>query len=71
MPRRACGRWRFLGRKSSKSSGLLRSLAPRAAVAVMSKAGLLVGGLPGPSINGERFTTMLSAKEHGGGSPKR
>ena len=41
----------------------------RTAIVVMSKAGLRVGGLPGLSINGVRWTTTSKGKDHSGTVP--
>jgi hypothetical protein len=38
----------------------------RAAITAMAKAGLRLGGLPGLSIQGERFITTTKGSEHGG-----
>jgi site-specific recombinase XerD len=42
----------------------------RAAIAVMARAGLRVGGLPALSIRGERFTTTTKGREHSGRVPE-
>jgi site-specific recombinase XerD len=41
----------------------------RAAIVLMAQAGLRVGGLPGLSITGERWTTTSKGKEQGGRIP--
>jgi site-specific recombinase XerD len=42
----------------------------RAAIAVMAKAGLRVGGLPGLSIHGVRLTTLTKGREQSGQVPE-
>jgi site-specific recombinase XerD len=43
----------------------------RAAIAVMSEAGLRVGALPSLAIYGERFTTITKGKEQAGPMPEK